>query len=189
MNLSKIINVAKNLGAKAFREAVPGGGVILDAVNAVLPTPLDKSATAHDVELAISQLEPEQRASLMSKQFDVDLAHINQSNETLRTMLESDAKNPHSTRPKIALMFARVTSFAVIAVVSILCVAVVQNDGEAIQALGESWPFIIGLLGTPTTVLLSYFGTLKHEHKNKLDAANGHKTSAVTGIMSLLTKG
>ena len=97
----KLWDVVKSVGSAVVREVVPGGGILVDAVNEFLPDDkkLPSNATGKDIDAAVSSLPPDQRARVMEKEFDVDLAHIRQSNETVRAMLEADAKAPHTTRP------------------------------------------------------------------------------------------
>lgn len=139
-------------------------------------------ATGSDVVQAIGRLPPEQQVKVMSYQYQVDISQIQQSNETLRTMLESDAKNPHTTRPYIAKGSFLVVALVTLAVAVSWVYAVVSSDNQMLKAITDGWPFMLALIGPLVTLLNSYFGVLKQEHKNRLDAANG--LAVPGGLMS-----
>ena len=53
----------------------------------------------------------------------------------------------------------------------------------------EGWQFILAMIAPLVTLLWAYFGVLKTEHKNKLDAANGMSNpSGIAGILSTMLK-
>jgi len=123
----------------------------------------------------------------MDKEFDVELTQIKESNETLRVMLEADARSPHTTRPYIAKGSFHVVAFAVILVVSVWAYGVLISDDGIIKTVVEGWPWLLAVLGPLVALLYAYFGVIKQEHKNKLDAANGGSTPAgIAGILSSL---
>jgi len=99
-----LFEIAKRVGTGLIRELVPGGGLLIDVVNEILPEgqKLPPNATGEMLETAAKGLPPEQQAQLMLKQFDVQINETTQSNETLRAMLASEAITPQSTRPRIA---------------------------------------------------------------------------------------
>lgn len=187
----KLWDIAKNLGSAALQVALPGAAsAIIAGVNVFLSDDeqLPVTATGHDVTNAIAKLPPEQQASVMEKEFDVDITQIKEANSTVRVMLESDVKNPHTTRPKIALQAFYVVAYADILAISIWAWAVVTSQNP-LKNLTDGWPFILAVTGTLVTLLLAYFGVLKQEHKNKLDAANGSSTpTGIAGILSTLIK-
>jgi hypothetical protein len=100
----KLWDIVKNVGGEIVKSVVPGGGLLVEAVNAFLPDDkkVAKDATGDQLRTAVESLPAKQRAELMEKEFDVDIVQIKESNQTVRTMLEQDAKNPHTTRPYIA---------------------------------------------------------------------------------------
>ena len=105
-----ILDIIKTVGSEIVRNVVPGGSLIVSAVNAFLPSgkKLNDSATGSDLQSAIDSLPADQRARLISQQFDVDQTWIKESGSTLRAAIEADTKTPHTTRPKIALGCFRV---------------------------------------------------------------------------------
>ena len=188
----KLWDIIKTVGSAALQVALPGtGSLIVGAVNELLPDDkkLPAGATGDDLNNAIASLPPEQQASVMEKEFDVEITQIKESNATLRTMLESDAKNPHSTRPKIALEAFYVVAFISILVVSMWAYAILKQDEKLVKVIVDGWPWVLAVIGPFVGWLNNYFGTLKQEHKNKLDAANGSSTPAgIAGILSSIIK-
>lgn len=187
----KLWDVVKSVGSAVVREVVPGGGILVDAVNEFLPDDkkLPGNATGKDIDAAVSSLPPDQRARVMEKEFDVDLAQIRQSNETVRAMLEADAKSPHTTRPYIAKGAFHVIAFAVVVTVSAWFYGVVTSDDTMIEAVTNGWPFVLAVIGPFVVLLHAYFGVLRSEQKNRLDAANGSSTPpGLAGILSGIIK-
>jgi hypothetical protein len=184
----KLWDIVKTVGSAALQVALPGtGSLIVGAVNEFLPDDkkLPAGATGDDIGGAISRLPAAQQAALLEKEFDVEITQIKESNSTIRAMLESDAKNPHSTRPYIAKGSFHVVGLSIITVVSVWAYGVVSGDSVVIKAVVDGWPFILAAIGPLVTLLWAYFGILKQEHKNKLDAANGGSTPAgFSGILS-----
>jgi hypothetical protein len=184
----KLWDIVKTVGSAALQVALPGtGSLIVGAVNEFLPDDkkLPAGATGDDIGGAISRLPAADQAAIMEKEFDVEITQIKESHSTVRTMLESDAKNPHSTRPYIAKNSFHVVAFSIIMIVSVWAYGVMSGDLLIVKAVVEGWPFIIAAIGPLVTLLWSYFGVLKQEHKNRLDAANGGSTPAgVSGILS-----
>ena len=187
----KLWDIVKTIGSAAISTAVPGGPFILGAINSILPDDkkLPETATGHEISSAIGSLPPEQQASIMEKEYDVTLEEIKQSHNTVRAMLESDANNPHSTRPYIAKGSFHVVAFSIITVVSVWAYGVFIENKSIVEAITEGWPFVLAVI-TPLVVLLhAYFGILKKEHKNRLDAANGSAAPAgIVGLVSSLFK-
>lgn len=186
----KLWDIVKSLGSAALQVALPGtGSLIIGAVNGLLSDDkkLPITATGHDVSAAIASLPPDQQASVMEKEFDVDIIQITESNATLRTMLETEAKSPHTTRPYIAKGSFHVVAFAIIVAVSLWAYAVLRENEGLVSTVMNGWPFILGVTAPLVTLLSAYFGILKKEQKNKLDAAQGNSTPAgIAGILSSL---
>lgn len=185
----KLWDIAKAVGAGIIRETVPGGGLLIEAVNHVLPEgkQLPASATGEELHRTIDSLPPAQRAAIAEKEFDVELTQIRQSNETLRTMLDADARNPQSTRPRIALGAFRVVAFAVVVTVSVWAYGVLGADKEIVAAVTNGWPFVLSVLGPLVVLLHAYFGVLKREHQQRMNAATGNSTTGgLGGIISSL---
>ncbi len=188
-----IFEIAKRVGSGLIRELVPGGGLLIEAVNEILPDgqKLPTNATGDMLENAAKGLPPEQQAELMLKQFDVQINETTQANETVRTMLASEAISPQSTRPRIAYGCFWVAALSTNIIVCAWAYAVLTGDQLMIQAVTNGWPFVASITAPFVTLLWAYFGILKQEQKNKLDAANGltHASTALEKIGQIFKKG
>ena len=181
-------NIVKTVGTNIVEDVVPGGKSIVKIVNEILPgdEQLPSNATGDQVQSAVMKLPPTEQAKILSKKFDVKIENIKQSNETLRFMLEHDAKNPQSTRPTIALGSFRVIAFCIIAVVSTWSFAVLTNKQDMVKLVMEGWPFILAVLAPLVALLRAYFGLLNQEKKAVLDASNNRP--ATTGLISSIAR-
>jgi hypothetical protein len=187
----KLWDVIKTVGTGVVREVVPGGGILIDVVNEFLPDEdkLPGDATGEDIDQAVAKLPPEQQAQLLAKEFDVDITRIRQTNETVRAMLEADTKNPHTTRPYIAKGSFHVIAFAVIVVTTTWAYGVIAGKETMVQAVTDGWPFILSVIGPFVVLLHAYFGVLRSEQKNRLDAAAGRSGPAgLAGMLSNLIR-
>lgn len=183
----KLMDVIKTVGSGAVRELIPGGGMLIEAVNAWLPEDkrLPVNATGSDIGSAVGSLPPEQRAQLMAKEFDVDLTRIREANETVRAMLDADTKNPHTTRPHIAKGAFYVVAFTSVVTVLAWAYGVLTGNAEIVGAVTDGYAFVLSVIGPLVTLLWAYFGILRAEQKNRLDAARGNSTpSGVGGILA-----
>lgn len=184
-------SIVKSVGSAVVRDAVPGGGAIIDAVNAVLPADkkLPSNATGHDAANAIQALPPEQRSAVMQKEYDVDIATIQARSSTLQAAIEADVKNPQSTRPRIALGAFQVVAYAMIVAISAWAYGVIKADNP-LTAVQNGWPFILSVIGPFVVLLRAYFGVLRDERKAKLNAATGSPTdTAISAIVKAIKGG
>lgn len=181
-------SIVKTVGAGAISALVPGGPFIVAAINKVLPDDqqLPENATGQQAQDAIASIPAADRAALMDKQFDVQIENIKQSHETLRTMLTADATMPQTTRPFIAKWSFLVIAFSITGTTLMWMYAVAIRDAVLVKTIMDGWPFLVGINGVLTTLLLRYFGVLQNEQKNKLDAAAG--VSQPTGIAGLISQ-
>ncbi len=187
MNLWEIV---KTVGTGIISAAVPGGPLIVGAINAVLPddAQLPENATGQQAQDAISTIPAAERAALMDKQFDVHLEDIKQSHETVRAMLAADAISPHTTRPKIAYQ-----AFQVVSAISLLFVfswtyAVIAGHAEMVEKIQNGWAFVAAIVLPFVGWINAYFGKLVTEQKQKLDASMGVSTPAgPSGLAGLLS--
>ena len=187
----KLWDVVKSVGSSVIREVVPGGGILVDAVNEFLPDDqkLPNSATGKDVDKALASLPADQRARIMEKEFDVDITQIRQSNETVRAMLAADAGTKHTTRPYIAKHAFHVVAFAVVLTVSAWAYGVVVSDDDMVKTVTNGWPFILSVIGPFVVLLRAYFGVLRDEDRNRMSAASGNSSPAgLAGALSGLFK-
>lgn len=183
--------IAKSVGSGLLQTALPGvGTLIVNSINDELPedSKLPVTATGEDAIAAIKGLPPERRADLMDRQFDVDITEIKESHSTVRTMLESDAANPHTTRPKIAYQAFQVVGTTTIITISLWAYAVATSNDKMVKTVMDGWPFVLGVVAPLVILLHAYFGVLKQEHKNRLDAAGGMSTDPSTNQSAIMGK-
>jgi hypothetical protein len=187
----KLWDIIKNVGTGIIKEVVPGGGLLVGAINELLPDDkqLPDSATGEDVKTAISKLTPAQQASIMEKEFDVDITQIKESNVTLRAMLEADTKNPQTTRPYIAKHSFHVIAIAVMFAILMWSYGVLIKDKDLVEAVMDGWPFILSVIGPFVTLLWAYFGVLKQEHRGRLNAAQGKETPSIVSTLLSVIRG
>lgn len=186
----KLWDIVKTVGSSIISEVVPGGSLIVDGINALLPNDkkLPVNATGDQVNSAISHLPPEQQVQVLNKEYDVEIEQIKQSHSSLRTMLEANATSTHTTRPKIAYQSFQVIAFSTISVIFAWSFAVVTDNTEMVDTIERSWLFILGVITPLVTVLHAYFGVLRDETKDKFNAAQGHKVDPVGGLIGKLFK-
>jgi hypothetical protein len=184
----KLWDIVKNVGGAIVSEVVPGGSLIVKVVNEFLPDDdkLPEVATGNDISNAISKLPPQEQSQVLIKEFDVTLEQIKQEHSTVRTMLENDAKNPHTTRPYIAKQSFHVVAFVTILMVSTWVIGIYTGDTDMVSIIVDGWAWILAVLGPLVTLLYAYFGVLRKENEDKLNAANGQR--AVSGIGALIGK-
>lgn len=176
----KIKEILKKAGAGLVRDLVPGGSLIIDIINDVLPEDkkLPTSATGEQASHVIDSLDVETRFNLLEKQLDVDLATTQAKAETLQTMLEADAKTTHTTRPKIALQAFYVVGVCTVLIVGSWCGAMWLNRPDIVETIQHAGPFVGFLLGPLVFMLHAYFGILRHEQSDKLNAMTGQPANS-----------
>ncbi|MGB0733350.1 MAG: hypothetical protein ACPGPF_06270, partial [Pontibacterium sp.] len=86
----------------------------------------------------------------------------------------------HTTRPYIAKGAFHVVAFAVVAVISIWGYSVISDDQEMLRNVVDGWEFILAAIAPMVTLLWSYFGVLRREQQNRLEAASGQKLTGST---------
>lgn len=179
----KLWDILKAVGSGIVREVVPGGGLLVDTVNGFLPDgqKLPKNASGDDVDTAIAKLPPEQQAGVLDKEFDVDIARIQEKHATVRAMLEHDANNPQSTRPQIALGSFWVVAFVTVVSVLAWVYGVITGQADIVQAVQEGWPLLLAGVAPLVTVLHRYFGAIRNEHRQRMAAATGQPQRPLLG--------
>jgi len=180
MNLGKILTT---VGSSLLKNVVPGVGIVLDAVNAFLPDDkkLDNNATGNQAIEAINSLPPDQQASVLSKQLDVEIIKEQEFTKVITALGEVD-KTGNSTRPEIAKMMATVTCFAIVVSISVWAVAVIGNKVATLGQLKDSWPLLVAILGTPTALLRAYFAMRSKEKKARYGMTQGNGSAGSAGI-------
>lgn len=187
----KLEDFIKRAATAVFSEVVPGGGAILGAVNALLPSDrqLPSTATGSDVDAAIANLPAEQRALILNADIDLEKTRIVESADTTKIMLSHDAKNPQSTRPYIAKHSFHILALCAVTAVWTLCYAAVNGDHAMINALANNWALIASVIAPLVYVLKAYFGAIQTEQSQRFNAANGHPIqSGVSALIRAIKK-
>ena len=183
----KLGDILKTVGSGLIQTLLPGtGSLIVAGINEFLPSgeQLPENATVEQANAAISKLTPEQQASVLEKEYDVKIEAYN----TLQVMLQANAQSKHTTRPKIAYQAWQVVGSITLAFTFGWLFAVITGDTEMISAIKDSYMFA-GFLIAPLVVWLNaYFGVLRDESKDKMNAAQGHKVDPASGLIGKLFK-
>lgn len=190
MKLGKII---KTVGSSLLRDIVPGAGIVIDTINAVLPKnkKLDvDTATGNDVTQAVNSLPPDKQADLLSKEFDVEIEEIRGFTERFQAAMEAD-KTGNSTRPRIALMMGRTVCFTVITSITALFIAIFTKNFEMVKYMADLWPLMLTILATPTALLRAYFAMRSKEKEARYQMASDQEISPgnlITKIVKAIRK-
>ena len=185
----KLTDILKTVGSGLIQTMIPGAGsLIVAGLNAVLPPDkqLPATATGQDAHNAIQALSPEQRASVLNKEYDVEIEEIRGFTNVVTALGEVD-KTGNTTRPQIAMMMAVCVVFAVIGAVGVYMYAVITKDNIMIDSITGGWPFIVGVLSVPSSVILHYFGKRTKEKCHKYEATTG-VSAPLSLLQSFLTK-
>ena len=184
-------NIVKQVGSAVLQVALPGpGSLVVGAINELLPDgeKLPAEATGAQVQDALLHVPSDQRGELMGRQFAVTLEQLQQVGESNRAMLSAEASSTHTTRPMIALGSFRVVAFAEIVAISIWAYAVLVSD-DPLRSVTDGWPFIVAVTLPLVGLLNAYFGILKNEQADKLNASQGTPASSgIAGVLSSLFK-
>ena len=180
-------SILKTVGSGLISTLVPGGSAIIAGINAFLPDDkkLPDNATGEQAQSAINTLSPHDKAIVLSKQFDVEITAIKEYTKVAMALGDVD-KTGHSTRPTIAMMMACCVVFAIFVTISLFAYAIFKSDSKMIEAITGGWPFIVGVLSVPSSVILHYFGKRTKEKQQKYEAVTG--ISAPIGILASIFK-
>ncbi len=183
MNFGKLFDTLKGPLLTAASTLIPGGPLLLGAVNAMLPDDkkLPVTATGGDIRSAVNQLAPDQRGSLMEKQLDVEIAEIN-AWEGIQASLSAADATGSSTRPYIALMMAWCVVVVIAVFIAVWSVAIATGDNKTLAIVSESWPVLLAIIATPTALLRAYFGMRTKEKTSRYSAASG-QSIGLSGII------
>jgi len=182
MKISDIFDAVKGPLASVAVSMIPFGPQLLGVVNALLPDDkkLPETATGSQIADAVESLPPEQRASLMEKRIDLQIAREEGWTDRYKAMTAADGQ---STRPRIALMMA----WSVVAVIGLFTAAIAyqtaQNGLSGLSDAAEAWPLIAALLGIPSGLLGKYFGEIRREQAQRLGV---DKSGLVAGLSKIL---
>lgn len=171
----KIGKALLKIGLGVVRDAIPGAGTIIDTVNTFLPKDkkLPDSATGEQVHDAITALPADKQAEIMSKEIDLDIQEV-KSHEAIQVALASADASGSSTRPNIAYMMAWAVLLVILPVAWTFCYAVIDDKADIVKAISDNYLMLLAIIGTPTTVLLNYFGNRTKEKAIRQAVANGY---------------
>lgn len=183
--LQTIGSILGRVGSAIVKDVVPGGGLILDAINAFLPTDkqLPANATGAQATAAVATLPPDRQAEILSKEIDLDIAEVNAWAQVQGSLAEAD-KSGASTRPRVALQMSACVVFAVIIAISAWAIAIFTKNAIMLKAVQESWPLVATVIGTPTFLLKTYFGARMKEKQSRYAAAMGRPVPPSTNILA-----
>ena len=113
---------------------------------------------------------------------DFEIEYFKLQADLNKTMLNNESKSNHTTRPKIAYQ-----AFQVVAAIALMIVfgwlyAVVSNDYELVKEIVNGWPFVVGVITPFVAWLNAYFGVLRKEQADRMNAFNGNP---ITGLFDL----
>jgi len=162
MKFKDILHTLKPF-ARVAANFIPGGPAVVAAINNFLPDDekLPPTATGGEILARLQALPPEQQASVLEKDIDLQIAREEGWTERYQAMCEADGQ---STRPKIALLMARMLAIPYVLIGLAMVYAVVA--GQA--ALKDLWPTLLAYLGVPLGILNKYFGELRREQGQRL---------------------
>lgn len=171
MKLSEILGI----GASLVGTAYPPLGLAIKAVNMVLPPDhqLPESATGNDVYNHMDSLPSDVQLELMGKEIDLEIQEV-KSHEAIQIALASADATGSSTRPYIAKMMAWAVLLTVLPLAWVFSYAVVTGDDKVVAAIADNYLVILALIGTPTTLLVAYFGMRTKEKAMRQAVAHGH---------------
>lgn len=180
----KLNSILKKVGGSLLRNAMPPlSGIAFDLINAALPADkkLDNSTTGLDAEQALATLPPEQQASLLEKELDVEITEIKEWTNVVGALAEVD-KTGNTTRPKIALEQSILVGFGVIITLSSISYAIVTGDSQMIDSVKAAWPLILAIIGIPAGIVNSYFGKRAKDKAKKYESITN--TPPTPGLIS-----
>lgn len=183
-----IWNIAKTVGVGIVSTMVPGGAALVSAVNAFLPADqkLPETATGQDMDRAITTLSANAKAELLSKQYDVDIAHIHANASATKAMLIAEASSPHTTRPYVIKHSFHLIALIALGIMFCFVWATIKGDPTVINVIIEAWP-VVGVLVVPLIECIRrYFGILAKESADRQNAANGFPLQS--GLAALAQK-
>lgn len=143
----------------------PGGAAIGQTISTIL-------GVSNNPEIVHRELT--QNPDTIEKIKELELSFIQAQSQTTQTMLKVDAKSTHTTRPKIAYQAFQVLAFITVVIVLFYGYAIAVENTELVNSIVNGWPFVGGLITPFVLWLNAYFGVLRRERADELNANNGH---------------
>jgi hypothetical protein len=185
------LNLAANAvtggGKKAKEYIEKKTGISLDSPDKLSGDDLDEIAKLEENPEAVIRLKELSLEFLKEKDRHEEATDQNWE-DRMRIHADVD-KAGASTRPKIALMMAKIVAFTVIGLTSALFVSIFKGDSETIKQLQMGWPLMLAILGTPTALLRAYFAMRTKEKTARYDmTASMPPKSLVNDIVGMFKK-
>lgn len=172
----KVADFAPLLGASLGGVGAPLGAIIAA-----------KFGTENTPEAIEAAINKDPNAALKLASIEADNFRV--KGETVQAMLLAESKSKHTTRPKIAYQAWQVTGVVILAIAFSWVYAVLSENSEMVAVIQSGWPFLLALIGPPVGWLNSYFGILRKEDKDRLDAYNGvSKGGVLSGLIGAFKK-
>lgn len=183
----KFLEIAKAAGSTALVAAFPTlGPLALATINKFLSEEdkLPENATGQEAISRFQGLPLYDQAEIARLEFQYEEKRLEESHATLRTMLEYEGNNQHSTRPKIAYLCFWALGIISCSIALAIAYGIVKNtvqvENAALAFLALSAPFAV--------ILKAYFGILEMERRSMHALANGEtlkeKPSILGGLLS-----
>jgi hypothetical protein len=185
----KLKDILKSVGSAVIRNVIPGGGVVIDAVNAMLPDDkkLPNDATGEQVKHAVDSLPPDQAAMIMAKELDVEIEQIRSWAQIQDSLAKADASGS-STRPWIAKLMAVAVFITIMTVIAAWASAMLNQYTDVLKQIKDSWEFLAIVLAIPSALLRAYFGMRTKEKQARYSAASGQELGGIGKILGALKK-
>lgn len=177
------------LGAGIIGTANPAVGGAIALVNQFLPDEkkLPESASVGQVEESFATLPTEVQQTIQESEIKLKIVESNNWVEVQRALADVD-KAGSSTRPEIAKLMAYAVFLSIMPISCALTYAIVAGNFEIVREIGQAYPVVLALIGTPTALLNSYFGKRTKEKEARVQAASGQPVnSSGAGIIGLVT--
>lgn len=176
----KFMDILKGVGSALLKE-VPGGDLAMAAINAVLPEDkkLSSTATVEEAKQRYDSLSSADQAAIKLKEFDVQIAEINSWAKIQESFSKADISG-NSTRPDIAMMFAKLVVFIDGLMALLMAWAVIDEQID----ISNAWPMVLALVTPPLGIIGQYFGKRAKEKIARYGAIMGQD---ITGALSSIT--
>lgn len=164
------------------------GGVLGGPAGAAIGTLIAKAFGVEDDPAAVSAaIAKDPNAAVKLAQVEAQV--MGSRGDTLQAMLNAERTSQHTTRPQIAIGAFRILAFCSIAVVSVFVYAVIAGNDVMVSAVVNGWPFVAAIVAPFVGLLYAYFGILRKESKDRIEAGSGVKSTGLVGSLINVVKG
>lgn len=164
------------------------GGVLGGPAGAAAGTLIANLFGVEDDPAAVSEaIAKDPNAAIKLAKLEADSFAVR--GDTLQAMLNAERTSQHTTRPRIALGAFRILAFCSIAVVSVFVYAVIAGNDVMVSAVVNGWPFVTAIVAPFVGLLYAYFGILRKESKDRIEAGSGVKPAGLVNSLIGIVKG